>query len=38
MPTDPSYFAKTRTLTEPVISFETPADDSLWRLMFGDQT
>jgi hypothetical protein len=34
MPSDPSYFAKTRTLTDAVISFETPADDSLWQILF----
>ena len=34
MPADPSYFAKTRTLTEPVISFGDPTDDSLWRYLF----
>jgi hypothetical protein len=34
MPSDPSYFAKTRTLTDPVISFETAADDSLWKILF----
>lgn len=28
------YFAKSRTLTEPVISFASPADDSLWQFMF----
>lgn len=30
------FFAKTRTLNAPVISFKTPDDDSLWRLMFGE--
>ena len=34
MPTDPSYFAKTRTLTDPVVSFADQADDSIWRLLF----
>jgi hypothetical protein len=34
MPDNPSYFAKTRTLTDAVISFETPADDSLWQILF----
>jgi hypothetical protein len=34
MPTNPSYFAKTRTLTEPVISFATASDDSLWRFLY----
>jgi len=37
MPTDPSYVAKTRTLTDPLISFESPADDSLWQLMFPQE-
>jgi hypothetical protein len=37
MPADPSYFAKTRTLTEGVISFETQADDSLWQFMFPSE-
>jgi hypothetical protein len=36
MPQDPSFFAKTRTLTEPVISFESPDDDSLWCLLFPE--
>lgn len=32
------YFAKNRDLTtEPIISFETAADDSLWRFMFPDK-
>jgi hypothetical protein len=34
MPSDPSYFAKTRTLTDPVVAFNSPDDDSLWRLLF----
>ena len=34
MPSDPSYFAKTRTLTEPMVAFETPDDDSIWQLLF----
>jgi hypothetical protein len=39
MPTDPSFFAKTRTLTEPVISFDTPDDDSFWKFLFpGEYT
>jgi hypothetical protein len=37
MPSDPSYFAKTRTLGEPVISFASADDDSLWRLMFPNE-
>ena len=36
IPDNPSYFAKTRTLTDPVISFESQADDSFWRLLFPD--
>ena len=31
------FFAKTRTLTDPVVSFETPEDDSIWRLLFPEQ-
>ena len=27
------FYAKSRTIHQPVISFETPADDSLWRFM-----
>jgi len=34
MPTDPSFFAKTRTLTDPVVAFADPADDSIWRMLF----
>jgi hypothetical protein len=30
-----SYEAKSRTLDDPVISFETKDDDSLWQLLFG---
>lgn len=29
-----TYYAKSRTLDEPVISFSTKDDDSLWRLLF----
>lgn len=36
MPSDPSFFAKTRTLTDPVVSFETAADNSIWRMLFPD--
>ena len=36
MPSDPSYFAKTRTLTDPVVSFAEAKDDSLWRLLFPE--
>ena len=32
------YFrAKSRTIDEPVISFENPQDDSIWKFMFGDK-
>lgn len=32
------YFrAKSRTLVEPVITFDSPADDSVWQFMFGDE-
>jgi len=31
------FFAKSRTLTEPVISFAEAKDDSLWRWMFPNQ-
>ena len=37
MPDNPSYVAKTRTLVDPVISFESPADDSLWQLLFPEE-
>lgn len=37
MPADPSYFAKTRTLTEPVIAFENASDDSLWQYLFPEE-
>ena len=37
MPTDPSFFAKTRSLTDPVISFAEPKDDSLWQIMFPEE-
>lgn len=33
-PTDPSFFAKTRTLIDPVIAFAEAADDSIWLKMF----
>lgn len=36
MPTDPSFFAKTRTLTEPVIAFAEPNDDSIWRMLYPE--
>lgn len=35
-PADPSYFAKTRTLAEPIISFETKDDNSLWQYLFPE--
>jgi hypothetical protein len=28
-------FAKSRTLTDPVIRFESPSDDTLWSLVYG---
>jgi len=32
------YFrAKSRTIKEPVVSFETEADDSIWNLIFGEK-
>ena len=34
MPTNPSFFAKTRTLTDPVVSFADQKDDSIWRMLF----
>jgi hypothetical protein len=37
MPADPSYFAKTRTLTDPVVAFNEITDDSLWRLLFPNE-
>jgi hypothetical protein len=37
IPTDPSFFAKSRTLTDPVISFASTKDDSFWRLLFPDE-
>ncbi len=37
IPTDPSFFAKTRTLKDPLISFDAPDDASLWEIMFPDQ-
>lgn len=33
---EPHYFAKSRTLTEPVIAFSAPNDDSLWQYIFGE--
>lgn len=33
---EPHFFAKTRTLQDPVIAFEEPSDDSLWRLLFPE--
>lgn len=32
-----AHFAKSRTLTDPVVSFEGPDDDTLWRILFGDE-
>jgi hypothetical protein len=37
MPSDPSFFAKTRTMKNPVISFDKPEDDSLWRILFPEE-
>lgn len=37
MPQDPSYFAKTRTLTDPVVSFADQKDDSIWRMLFPNE-
>jgi hypothetical protein len=34
--TDPSFFAKSRTLKDPVVAFNEPSDDSLWRLLFPE--
>ncbi len=31
------FFAKSRTLTDPVVSFEEPSDDTIWNILFGDQ-
>jgi hypothetical protein len=33
-PTDPSFFAKTRTLKDSVVSFASTDDDSIWRMLF----
>ena len=33
---EPHAFAKTRTLKDPVVSFEHVQDDSIWRLIFPD--
>lgn len=32
----PHFIAKSRTVTEPIISYESPQDDSLWRLVFEE--
>ena len=32
-----SYEAKSRTLEEPVIAFETKDDDSVWQMLFGEE-
>jgi hypothetical protein len=37
MPANPSYFAKTRTLTEPLVSFADQKDDSIWRMLFPNE-
>ena len=31
---EPHFFAKSRTLSEPVVAFETPDDDSIWTMIF----
>jgi hypothetical protein len=36
MPTDPSFFAKTRTLVDPVFPFESPKDDTIWQYVFPE--
>ncbi len=33
----PHSFAKSRTMSEPVISFEDPSDDTFWAILFGDR-
>lgn len=30
------FFAKSRTLTDPVVSFEAADDDTIWQLLFGE--
>ncbi len=32
----PHFAAKSRTLTDPIVSFEDPTDDTIWTLVFGD--
>lgn len=34
---EPHFFAKSRTLHEPVVAFETPDDDSIWAMVFGEE-
>jgi len=34
---EPWFYAKSRTLNEPVISFEEPGDDSLWKFLFKEE-
>ena len=31
------FFAKSRTLAEPIISFDSPTDDSLWQYLFPEE-
>lgn len=31
------FFAKSRTMTDPVVSFEEPTDDTIWQILFGDR-
>jgi hypothetical protein len=33
----PHFSAKSRTMNDPVVSFEEPGDDTLWSLLFGDR-
>lgn len=36
--TEAWFAAKSRTLTDPVVSFEDVSDDTIWKLIFGDRT
>ncbi len=33
---EPHFFAKSRTITEPIIGFENVEDDSFWNYLFGE--
>lgn len=33
---EPHFFAKSRTLSEPVVAFETQDDDSIWTMIFEE--